>query len=255
MPKQTLLQMTQSILSDMSSDEVNSISDTIEAAQVAQIIKDTYFNLIDGRDWPHLYQLFQLTASGDNTKPTHMTLPEDVIDINWVKYNTKEEVSDAERFQDIAYKTPQEFMKILDARKSDASNTLVVTDDSGVQLNIQDDKAPQYYTSFDNDNLIFDSYDAALDSTLAENKTQCYGKLYPSWTHSDNAIPDLPAQAFSLLLNESKATCALKLLQAQDVKAEQHSLTQRRRMSQEAWRVTNGITYGNYGRKSVKNGS
>lgn len=68
MPKYTLLDMTQDILSDMNSDEVNSIADTIESMQVAQIIKSTYYNIIDGRDWPHLYQMFQLTPSGDTAK-------------------------------------------------------------------------------------------------------------------------------------------------------------------------------------------
>ena len=33
-------------------------------------------------------------------------------------------------------------------------------------------------------------------------------------------------------------------------KAEKHSITQKRRMSEEAWRIANGITYPNYGRKS-----
>jgi len=38
MAKKTVLDMVQDILSDMESDEVNSISDTTEALQVAQII-------------------------------------------------------------------------------------------------------------------------------------------------------------------------------------------------------------------------
>ena len=32
-------------------------------------------------------------------------------------------------------------------------------------------------------------------------------------------------------------------------KAEQVSVSQRRRMSQEAWKIKNGITYADYGRK------
>ena len=42
MAKMTLLAMVQDILNDMDGDEVNSISDTVEAEQVAQIIKTTY---------------------------------------------------------------------------------------------------------------------------------------------------------------------------------------------------------------------
>ena len=44
--KTTLLQLVQSILSDMDSEEVNGISDTIEAKQIASVIEDTYYNLL-----------------------------------------------------------------------------------------------------------------------------------------------------------------------------------------------------------------
>ena len=42
MPKMSLLEMTQDILSDMDSDEVNSINDSVESLQVLGIIKNTY---------------------------------------------------------------------------------------------------------------------------------------------------------------------------------------------------------------------
>ena len=54
---------------------------------------------------------------------------------------------------------------------------------------------------------------------------------------------------FSYLLNEAKSTAFLTLKQMANQKAEQQSVSQRRRMSQESWKITNGITFGNYGRK------
>lgn len=252
MPKYTLLEMTQNILSDMSSDEVNSIDDTIEAVQVAQIIKDTYFNIIDGRDWPHLYELFQLNGSTDNLKPTHMSLPSDVIDISWIKYNCKTASDTQDKYRKMVYKAPETFIDILNTRSSDADNVLVVIDDSDVALNIFTDRAPMYYTSFDNEKIIMDAYDIDVDTSLQNSKTQCYGKVYPTWTQDDGFIPDLPTQSFSLLLNEAKAACFIKLQQTADPKAEQYAVTQRRRMSQDAWRVSGGITYPNYGKKGHK---
>ena len=249
MPSMSLLEMVQDILSDMDSDEVNSINDSIEALQVAGIIKSTYFNIIDGRDWPHLYNLFQLTASGTTARPTHMRLPSNVIDLKWVKYDCKVYGETRDRVKKITYKTPEEFQIILEARDSTATNVLEVSDPSGISMNIMTDKAPQYYTSFDNEYIIFDSYDIAVDSTLQTSKTSCWGKVYPTWTVSDTFVPDLPANSFSYLLNEAKSTCSLRLKQTADQKAEQHSVTQRRRMSQEAWRVAGGITFLNYGRK------
>ena len=39
--KSTLLQVVQSILSDMDSENVNTISDTVEAQQIASEVEDT----------------------------------------------------------------------------------------------------------------------------------------------------------------------------------------------------------------------
>ena len=142
MPKMTLLDIVQDIMSDMESDDVNSIDDTVESLEVAQIVKSTYFSLIDGKDWPHLYQLFQLTASGDTDFPTHMTLPERVSDLTWVKYNCRTLTDTKDSVRKIYYKNPEDFMSLLDARSSSDSFIQVVSDPSGVKLNIYNDRAP-----------------------------------------------------------------------------------------------------------------
>jgi len=82
----TLLEMTQNILSALSSDEVSSISDTVESLQVANIIKNKYYDIVNRSDPPKQDLLFQLTASGDSTKPTLMYMPSTVTRVNWIKY-------------------------------------------------------------------------------------------------------------------------------------------------------------------------
>lgn len=86
MAKLTLLQMTQSILNSMSSDEVNSISDSTESLQIANIIQDKYYDIQTRSNLPDDNQPFQLLASGDITKPTVMEVPAGVSRINWIKY-------------------------------------------------------------------------------------------------------------------------------------------------------------------------
>ena len=249
MPKMTLLDIVQDIMSDMESDDVNSIDDTVESLEVAQIVKSTYYSLIDGKDWPHLYQLFQLTPSGSTDFPTHMTLPERVSDLTWVKYNCRTLTDTKDSVRKIYYKNPEDFMSLLDARSSSDSFIQVVSDPSGVKLNVYNDRAPAYYTSFDNETIIMDGFDDEVDDTLQSSKTQCYGKIDPVWTMDDTFIPDLPANAFSYLLNEAKSTCFIVLKQTPHQKAEQNAISQRRRMSQQAWRVAGGVSYPNYGRK------
>ena len=60
--KSNLLQIVQSILSDMDSEDVNTISDTVEAQQVASVVEDTYFNIIAARDIPEHNKLIPLVS-------------------------------------------------------------------------------------------------------------------------------------------------------------------------------------------------
>ena len=251
----TLLEMTQDILSDMDSDEVNSINDSVESLQVAQIIKTTYYNIIDGRDYDFLYELFQLDASGTSSRPTHMKLPENIIDLKYIKYNCKTLTDTKDKYLKIKYLMPEDFMEVVDKRDSSKSNVTVVTDPTGISINVMNDKAPEYFTSFDDENLVFDSYDSQVDTTLQNNKTQCHGKRSVAFTLLDSFTPDLPVQMFSYLLAEAKSTAFVTLKQMPNAKAEQISNSQKRRMSQDAWRVKNGIHYPNYGRSvRVKKG-
>lgn len=245
----TLLEMTQDILSDMNSDEVNSISDSLEATQVANIIKSTYYNIIDGRDYPWLKELFQLASSGTSQRPTHMTLPSTVIDLEWIKYNSRKTTDTKDKYLKIEYKTPEDFLQVTDARNSGSSNVVTVSDPSGIKIYVYNDRFPQYFTSFDDETLVFDSFNSTVDSTLITSKTQCYGKKSVVFTMSDAFIPDLPVQMFSYLLNEAKSNCFFTLKQMPNQKVEQAAVSQKRRMSQEAWRIKNGISYPHYGRK------
>jgi len=254
MAKMTLLEIVQDIMSDMDSDEVNSINTTPESLQVAQIIKTSYYNIVDGTDYPFLYELFRMTASGTTARPTHMLLPEDIIDLKYIKYNSKLKSTDKDLFQVIEYKTPEEFMHLTDARDSTATATVLkVTDPTGITINILKNKQPQCFTSFDDESLVFDSYLSSLDSTLQSSKTQCHGKRSVAFTLSDAFIPDIPVQLFSYLLAEAKSTAFVVLKQMANPKAEQTATSQRRRMSQDAWRLKNGISYPNYGRHGSTN--
>ena len=245
----TLIEIVQDILSDMDSDEVNSINDSVESLQVAQIVKSTYYNIIDGKDYPWLYELFQMNTSGTVSLPTHMRLPETVIDLKWIKYNTKKATDTKNKFTKIVYKTPEEFLNILDQRDSTDTKVDIITDTTGIKLNVYNERGPQYFTSFDDDYLVFDAFDSGVETNLQNSKTQCYGKKSVAFTLSDTFTPDLPVQMFTYLLNEAKSAAFLTLKQMPNPKVEQISVSQKRKMSQEAWKITNGIKYPNYGRK------
>ena len=78
--------MVQNILAAMSSDEVNSISDTVESMQVAQIIQNKYYDIVARGDLRLDEQLFQLNPSDSLLSPTLMFLPAGVSRISWLQY-------------------------------------------------------------------------------------------------------------------------------------------------------------------------
>lgn len=82
----TVLDMTQEILSSMTSDEVNSISDTTESLQVANILKRKYYDIISRGDLPEHNQVFQLTPSIDAASPVLMYVPDGIGHVEWIKY-------------------------------------------------------------------------------------------------------------------------------------------------------------------------
>src|ERR1700739_1768664 len=85
--KRNLLDYTQSILSALNFDQVNSISDTSTSTQVAEILRSKYYDILGRAELPEHEKLFQLTASGDITKPTLMYRPnEGVAKLDWVQY-------------------------------------------------------------------------------------------------------------------------------------------------------------------------
>ena len=240
--------MVQDILSDMSSDEVNSIDDTTEALQVAQIIKSCYFEMIGNRNWPHLKKLIQLDHAGDLEKPNYLKLPVNLKELSNFKYYKTSQTGTAQ-YGDVHYKTPEEFLEIVNARLSSSSSVVQIEDYGGPLLNILNNADPSYWTSFDDVYLVTDSYNSVLDDTLKRSKTQCRAVIQPEWLMSDDYVPNLPVEAFAGFLEECKSTCFLRLKQMPDNKAEQKANRQQRWLSRKAWRANGGVKYPDYGRK------
>ena len=249
----TLLDIVQDILSEMDSDEVNSISDTIESEQVAQVIKTTYMEMMSNRNWPHLKKLIQLSSSTSPDLPTHQTLGVDVKELTFVKYDIRKNGETKRKYRPMGYLSPEDFLSKTNNRDSDALDSLIVTDPTGVELVLKTDKAPEYFTSFDEETLIFDSYDNTTGSTLITARFQCQGYVMPTWVHSDTSVPDLPSEAFSALLEEAKSVCFHTIKQVNNDKAEQKARRQQRWLSQKAWAVSDNELYPDYGRKGSGN--
>lgn len=208
MARPTILDLTQRILSDMDSDEVNSISDTLEATQVAEVIRGTYHDIVNEFDLESEHTLFSLTASGTTARPTHMTIPESYHSVEWIKYDCRSSAAATQRnFVLIPFMEPGEFSDRIMQRDSDATEVDIITDTTGVELLIRNDANPNVWTTFNGQTIIFDSYDSTIDTTLQSSKSQAYGQLSQDLTITDTTTIDLPHVLYNLLENEARETC------------------------------------------------
>jgi hypothetical protein len=252
MAKMSLLEIVQDILNDLDSDEVNSIDDTFESVQVAQMVKSTYIALMSNRNWAHQRQAIQFTASGDTALPTHVTVQTGIKEIIFINYNNIQEGETRKRYTKMTWLEPDDFLRMLNQRNNDESNVDVILDPTGVELMIRNDINPRHYTTFDDETIIFDAYNQAIDATIQSSKIQAQAFVMNEWVHDDDAIPDLPEEAFTALLEEAKSRAMFKLKQTNDAKAEQEAGRQQRWLARKNWRVNGGIKYPDYGRRGGK---
>lgn len=246
--KRTLFEIVDDILNDMDADKVNSINDTVESEQVAQIVKTCYYEMLSNRNWPHTSKLIQLDPLSDITKPNYLKVPANLKEMVFFKY--EDNSGPYSVLKEVKYKYPDEFLRLTSFRNND--NTVAVQDFSGSVIKVLNNAAPAFWTSFDDVHIVTDSYDAAFETTHQKSKTQALAYIYPSWESRNTFVPDLPPEAFSALIEEAKSTAFLALKQMPNQKAEQKSLRQQRWLSRKAWSVHGGVRYEDYGRKSRK---
>ncbi len=204
--KSELLKLVQDISSSMDGDDIGSINDTFESEQIVTILRTVYRDLITNRNWPHLKKAINLVPYIDADLPTHMKIAEEVKELVLLNYNKQKLETTRLDYQPVTWQENDEFLRRQNALNTDTDKVEVVLDPSGVQLLIQNNKAPDYYTSFDDDTLVFDSYDNEVDSTLVGSKFQGVAYLMPdTFVEADDFIVDLPQEAFSAYYNEAKS--------------------------------------------------
>ena len=216
----TLLELTQRILESMESDEVSTVGETPESLSVANIIKECYFDIVGELSMAEQEGLYKLDASGDNAKPTLMTIPTTVSSVKWVKYNIGESVPD---YQFVSHRDNEEFLYYntgLDPSETNIGSMVVSINGKSFTFNYYNDRMPTYYTVFDDQYVIFDAYDDDIESTLTEARCLIFATLVPSFSLTDTWTPDLDPRQFQLLLQEAKAQAFVELKQTQNPTAE-----------------------------------
>jgi hypothetical protein len=246
--RMTLLEIVQRTLDVMNHDSVNSISDTTESRQIAEEARVVYYELMDREDWPHLIKLLALEPPPGLAYPNYLKIPVDVVRIDEIKYEATEDGETRRQFKLVKYLPPYDFLELTHLRQSDADNIDTVTDLNGVPLFILNDIAPCYWTTFDDDYIVFDSYDSEIDDTLLEDKSMALVKQIPPWTESDTFIPDMPDQMFSTYVAEVTAAAFTYWKQGQSPKDEQRAARGISRLRKDARKSISTRSKADYGR-------
>lgn len=247
--KQNLLQMVQRILEAIDGQMVESIEDTREAMQIARCIKETYEHLLYTRDIKAKNNLIQMHSMSDTEQPTVFLINDDVQQIEVFKYYDAAN----KRYVDLNWMEPADFIDMCLHRDPTKDNIRNITDPSGVRYNVFTDRAPMYYTSFDDNHLVCDAYNVEDGSTLLEEYTVIYGTICPEFKLEDTFVPDLAPQHFSLLLSESKVQATYELNKEMDTLERDRAMKQKVTADKHAQRVLgqDGTTWKNrksYGR-------
>jgi hypothetical protein len=207
----------------MDSDEVSSIDDTVESQQVAKVVRTAYFDIINRARLPEHYDLRQLNETSSST-PVIMTVPSDVDHIEYVKYDWATATDPEINMQLLTFKPMQDFLDMqdrLDPTATDVDSlTLTVGSDNHTIL-FKNNGPPRYYTTTDDNKVLFDSYDNEVETFLRQTKSRAYCRLSIPWTMVDSFTPDLDEPQFALLLNEAKSLAWAELKQSPHSKAEQ----------------------------------
>ncbi len=215
----TLLQIVKNTLEAMTSDPVDAIflndGGTEESEQIANFASQLYEYMHSIYNWPHGKILTQLDAVADNTKPNYLLIPSAVGEIHWLKYRQK----------GLTWLTPEAFIELTNQRNtitknssgvfesSLADNTEEVTSYEGIPLYIKYDADPTYYTSFDGNYLVFDSYNKTNESTLQNSNSAIHASKTSALILQDNAIPDIPDNLYPLFQSELNRESHLRLKQ------------------------------------------
>lgn len=252
----SLLNIVQRTLSSMDGDEVNSISDTTESLQVATCAETVYNDIIQGSDPPEDFRMFSLQPSNDVTAPIVMYRPLGFESVNWIKYQRTIQDDDSGQLwwtmmQPIGM---EEFLKRQDGLSLDApdvSQMNLVLPNTTLQVLYYNDRSPDYYTSWDDETVLFSSIDTAVDTTLQANKTLCYGQYSIQFLMIDGFVPAFDSQVHQLWLHETKALASAEMRQVTNAAAEKAARKTWIKLQDDKQAINIGSYYNqypNYGR-------
>jgi hypothetical protein len=247
----TILKLVQKIGQAIGSDEIDALSETIEVDDITSILEDTYEEIINRKDWEFLKgRVLQMDErlAGD-TQLNRLTIPADVTRVSCIRY--RDDNTDRESYKDLTYLPACDFVAQMQGRNPNEDNVTTIINDDGVSLFVYTDKAPQYWTSFDESRIEFDAYDVARGSGVQVADTVIIADIVPVVDFTDpTAVLPIPLRMEQLILNEAISTAAVRLRQTADPRADRLARRQNIALKEHEPTTRKDTLEANYGRRT-----
>lgn len=192
--KLTLLEIVQDMLTATDSENVTSVGHSEDAGMCVNIANREFERLISKFRWRHTRAFSKLEVTANLNE---MGLATNAIAIK--PYSVY--YSDAR----VTWMDEDDFLAFTISRSTSETN---VQDSNNIK--IYNDRDPQYYTSFNDETLVFDAIPTG--GGLVKANTDCIVYTHPtSRLISDGEYFDLPKQAFSALVQRCIARAVLEI--------------------------------------------
>lgn len=243
----TLLYLVQRVLEKLDLDVVNSIDDSPDAILVAREAEDTYYDLVNRNEWPQRVDLIKINSVGDTGNPTALSLPENVLSITSLRYDVTESGETEKTYRELTQLDPEGFLDKVYSRNTDDTDVTVASY-KGIEIPVYNDKMPEYFTVFDNEMIVLDSFDSTTETTVQGTKTVVRGSSIPTFETTDTYVLPVDITTFPLYLAEVTAAASLALNGANDPENERRRNRGISRLRRSAYRTSDLSTRNNFGR-------
>jgi hypothetical protein len=198
MAKKSLYEIVRDTLNIIGGDYVDSIDGSEESEAIAVLARNIYEELLTTSEWDFMRLTTQLVSLSDSEYPTYLRIPTSLTDVQNIRFQHTTSTGKVQR-PELYYLSPNDFLEKLYSRdETKEENSVVYEKVSLVPLVIQTNKPPEYWTSFDDEFIVCDSYDEAVWDTLRGEDTIALGTKASTFVLADSYVPELPDNLFPL---------------------------------------------------------
>ena len=226
MKRYTLLEMVQQVGKSISSDEISTLGESIEAEDIETIVLNVLEDIVNRREWTWRQNQVRRGTPVGGTEVTSLELPDDCDTLQVLRYRNSTDATTNRSYEEVKYIYPEDFLELCEQQAAGNPGTDTVLIGSA-EIFVRNNKPPQFYTSFKQGVVMMDSYDSAVDPTgvtTANSLLTCVVGIDTSGAAGNPTyVPDMPTRFFPLWLQESQAVASQQLRKMPNDRAEREA--------------------------------